>query len=41
MERRAELRRLEEERNAAVEAEEYEKAAVLRDRIRELRGETK
>lgn len=41
MERRAEIRRLEEERNAAVEAEEYEKAAVLRDRIRELRGETK
>ena len=41
MARRAELRRLEEERNAAVEAEEYEQAAVLRDRIRELRGETK
>lgn len=40
-ERRAEIRRLEEERNEAVRKEEYEKAAVLRDRIRELRGETK
>lgn len=41
MERRAELRHLEEARNAAVAAEEYEKAAVLRDQIRELKGETK
>ena len=38
-ERRAELRRLEEERNEAVRLEDYERAAVLRDRIRELRGE--
>lgn len=38
-ERRAELRRLEEERNEAVLSEDYERAAVLRDRIRELRGE--
>ncbi|MBO7690513.1 MAG: UvrB/UvrC motif-containing protein [Clostridia bacterium] len=40
-ERRAEVRRLEADLKEAVSAEEYEQAAVLRDRLRELRGETK
>ena len=39
-ERRVEIRRLEAELKEAVSAEEYEQAAVLRDRLRELRGET-
>lgn len=39
-ERRAEIRSLEEELKEAVATEHYEEAAVLRDRLRELRGET-
>lgn len=40
-ERRAEIRSLEAELRAAVAAEEFERAAVLRDELRERKGETK
>ncbi|MBO4382776.1 MAG: UvrB/UvrC motif-containing protein [Clostridia bacterium] len=39
-ERRAEIRALEADLKTAVAAEEFEQAAVLRDRLRDLKGET-